>query len=91
MLGVERQFIEIYVATSHTLVNLYSHTFPVGEMQLRVAEFCYCFAHSFNFHFVAQKSPRVGQVLEKYEYRIVTPVGHFITLSLVKTLNISYV
>ena len=29
MLGVERQFIEIYVATSHTLVNKYRIVTPV--------------------------------------------------------------
>ena len=49
----------------------HKHTFPVGEIQHKVAEFCYCFSvynrtHSFNFPFVAQKSTRVAQVLEKY-------------------------
>ena len=47
----------------------FDHTFPVGEMQNRVAEFCYCFClykrtHSFNSPLVARKSTRVGQVLE---------------------------
>ena len=51
--------------------NVKTHTFPVGEMQHRVAEFCYYFSlynrtHSFHFPFVAQKSTGVGQVLEKY-------------------------
>ena len=38
------------------------HTFPVGEMQHRVAEFCYCVCLYKNTHSikVAQKSTRVG-------------------------------
>ena len=47
----------------------HTRTFPVGEMQHKVAEFCYCFCfykrtHSFYFTLVAQKSTRVAQVLE---------------------------
>ena len=53
----------------HYVVTGENHTFPVGEMQNRVAEFCYCFClykgtHSFDSPLVAQKLTRFGQVLE---------------------------
>ena len=48
----------------------HKHTFPVGVIQHKVAEFCYCFCvcnrTHFNFPLVAQKSTRVAQVLENY-------------------------
>ena len=45
------------------------HTFPGGEMQHRVAEFCYCLylekrTHSFHFPLVARKAKGVGRTLE---------------------------
>ena len=48
-----------------------NHTFPVREIQLRVAEFWCCFClyirtHSFHFLLLVTKSTRVAQVLEKY-------------------------
>ena len=67
----EKWYLKYFCSLFEELVHL-EHTFPVGEMQLRVAEFCYCFClynrtHSFNFPLVAQKSTRVAQVLEKYD------------------------
>ena len=49
--------------------NVKTHTFPVWEMQHRVAEFCYCFCldkrtHSFHFPLVARKAKGVGRTLE---------------------------
>ena len=62
--------------TNGLVLNLlHNHTFPVGEMQHKVAEFCYCFClykrtHSFYFTLVAQKSTRVAQVQEKYVHNL---------------------
>ena len=49
--------------------NVKTHTFPVWEMQHRVAEFCYCFCldkrtNSFHFALVAWKAKGVGQTME---------------------------
>ena len=54
---------------SSFLIKPTGHTFPVGEMQHRVAEFCYCFCldkrtHSFHFPLVARKAKGVGRTLE---------------------------
>ena len=43
---------------SSCVIEPHQHTFPVGEMQYKVADFCYCFClcsstHSFNFTLVA--------------------------------------
>ena len=51
--------------------DLCVYTFSVGEMQHRVAEFCYCFylqgtTHSFNFPLVECPKGKFTQVLEKY-------------------------
>ena len=60
--------------TNGLVLNLlHNHTFPVREMQHKVAEFCYCFC----LYNKTQISTRVAQVLGKYAHRGTFPYSIF--------------